>query len=134
MVPASLLERGAPALRFAIVGGANFLFSWVLLWCLTGLLHWPYLLSTAVAFILGTLLGHRGNRSFTFRAGDQAYLPQLARYALAMLTTLALSLLIMWVLVDIAGLNYLVANAFVALGLAAFNFLMSSRWVFRARG
>lgn len=129
----SLVRQGGRAFRFAIVGGVNFLLTWSLLWCFTGLLHWPYLLSTVVAFMLGTLLGHRGNRSFTFRAGDQAYFPQLRRYTLATLSTLGLSLLMMWVLVELCAVHYLIANLCIAAILAGLSFWMNSKWVFGAR-
>jgi putative flippase GtrA len=127
---ASLPRQGGQLLRYLLVGGANFLVSWSMLWCFTALFGWPYLVSTAVAFLATTLFGHRGNRFFTFRATDQSYLPQLLRYAVTMLSVLALSLLLMWVLVEGLGIHYLLANVGVAVILAVLGFWVNSRWVF----
>ena len=125
-----LRQDGGRLLRYLIVGGANFVLSWLLLWGFTELLHWPYLLSTVAAFVLALLFGHRRNRFFTFRATDQSYLPQLKRYAVTMLAALGLSVLLMWVLVDFGGIHYLLANFFVAVIVALLSFWINSRWVF----
>jgi putative flippase GtrA len=125
-----LRQDGGRLLRYLIVGGANFVLSWLLLWGFTALLHWPYLVSTAAAFVVALLFGHRRNRLFTFRATDQSYLPQLKRYAVTMLAALGLSVSLMWVLVDLGGIHYLLANFFVAVITALLSFWINSRWVF----
>jgi putative flippase GtrA len=117
-------------LRFGIVGGSCFLISWSLLWVGTELLALPYLVSTAAAFAAVALFGHGGNRTYTFKAGDQAYLSQLGRYVTLTLISLALSLLLMWLLVEMARVHYLVANVCVAILMAALNFIVSRIWVF----
>jgi len=104
--------------------------SWLLLWCFTGLFHWPYLVSTVAAFLVALLFGHRQNRLFTFRSTGQSYVPQLRRYTVTMLGALGLSVLLMWVLVDLGGIHYLLANFFVAVIVALLSFWINNRWVF----
>ncbi len=128
-----LSGAGGRLARYLLVGGANFLLSWSLLWGFTDIFHWPYLVSTAAAFLVALLFGHRRNRFFTFRATKQAYLPQLRRYAITMLAALALSVLLMWALVDLGGIHYLLANLFVAVLVALLSFWVNSRWVFGAK-
>ncbi len=134
MQSVSFLRRnGGRLLRYLLVGGANFLLSWSLLWFFTEFFHWPYLLSTVVAFLAATLFGHRRNRLFTFRATDQSYLPQLRRYAMTMLAAMALSVFLMWALVDLGGIHYLLANFCVAVIVAMLSFWINSRWVFGSK-
>ena len=124
------LQNGGRLLRYLLVGGANFVLSWLLLWCFTEFFHWPYLVSTVAAFLAATLFGHRRNRFFTFRATDQSYLPQLRRYTVTMLAAMALSVLLMWVLVEKGHIHYLIANFLVAVLVALLSFWINSRWVF----
>ncbi len=112
------------------MGGANFLLSWSLLWFLTAVFHWPYLASTVAAFLVATLFGHRRNRLFTFQATDESYLPQLKRYLVTMLGAMLLSVFLMWLLVDLGGIHYLIANFGVAVVLALLSFWVNRRWVF----
>src|SRR5262245_25146969 len=127
-IDSSPRRDGGRLLRYLLVGGANFLLSWSLLWLFTAVLHWPYLVSTVAAFCAALLFGHRRNRFFTFRATDQSYLPQLRRYSATMLAALGISVFLMWVLVDLGGIHYLLANFFVAVIVALLSFWINSRW------
>jgi putative flippase GtrA len=119
--------------RFALVGAACFALNLLVLWTATGVFGVHYLTSAAVSFMAVTYFSFVLNRFFTFRAGGGMG-RQTARYYLVTAASLGLSLLLMYVLVDLAELNYLVANCLAAVLLLFANYAAHSCWTFaRAR-
>jgi putative flippase GtrA len=74
----------------------------------------PYLLSAAVAFLLGTVVNYLLSVLWVFRSSGR--IPtEFVLFTLVGLGGLGLTELILWLLVEIVGLHYLQAKA-VALG------------------
>lgn len=128
--PLPLVPRFA---AFVLVGGVCLALNTVALWLLTAKLGLHYLASTALAFAAITPLGFLLNKVLTFRTRREHAPIELPRYVLAMASSVALNLALMYLLVSVLGMWYLAASMLVALLLVAANFLASDRWSFRVQ-
>jgi putative flippase GtrA len=86
--------------------------------------------SFAVALVTTFLL----NRHFTFGAGDGALARQLGRYALVNVGGFATNLLVLVLLVSVAGVLKLPAEAIAAAVAAPVNFAGNRLWAFAHEG
>ena len=104
--------------RFVLVGGACFLLDYGLLYILTeyGGLH--YLLSAGISF---TVCVFRGANAQTRRAKMLFFGSSIAG--------LGLNQLLMWVLVDIAGIYYMIAKLIAAGIVMVWNYVLKRRAV-----
>jgi putative flippase GtrA len=118
-------------LRFTAVGAANTLLSWSV-YALLASLGVQYLLASSVAFLLGALNSFTLNRRWTFRSRAQR-VPEGLRFAAVQVVGLALDLALMYVLVDLAGVDHLIAQALSFPPASAVTFLLSRQWAFAGR-
>lgn len=114
--------------RFLGVGSLMMVLNMVMLYGMVDLLGWPYLLATTLAFFALNLPGYILNKAFTFKLGRELLGKELTRYYLVMAVSLSLSLILMYLFVEIAGFNYLVASIFVSGMVAFLNFFGHSRY------
>lgn len=126
-------------LKFNLVGGMGIAVQFAALFLLKSILHFNYLTATAIAVEAAVLHNFVWHEQFTWAdrtSSDQAAswrrsLPRLVRFnltngAVSILGNLAL----MKVMVGLAHMNYLLANA-IAIALCSLaNFLVSETWVF----
>ena len=121
----------AKFLRFALVGGACFLLNLVVLYVGTDVLGWHYLFSMCISIGVVTVTGWWLNRRFTFASNDAKLIAEASRYSLGSLATMALALLMMYILVSIFHIHYLLASILLAISMTLLNFLLHSRWSFQ---
>lgn len=88
-----------------------------------------YVLSSVVSFAIVVVFGYLLHSGWTF-SGAQRGGPSFMRYTLMASANLPLSILGMFVFVDLAGLSVPVASPLVTVLLVLFNF-SGSRWALR---
>jgi putative flippase GtrA len=117
--------------RFAIVGGSNTL---VTLLSYAGLLELgtPYLVAAAIGWAAGTLNGYTWNRLWTFETGP-FHLPEFFRYVAAQASGLTVNLLGLLLLVELLGLEKLVAEAISVIPIVLVSYSLNRWWTFRPR-
>jgi putative flippase GtrA len=119
-------------LRFATVGSANTVLSWCLYASLEHVsVH--YLLASALAFTAGAVNSYALNRRWTFRS-RRPTAPEALRFGVVQCAGLSLDIALLYVLVDAAGINHLIAQAFVFPVASAATFVLSRYWAFADRG
>lgn len=110
-------------LTFVAIGSLCLGCNLVVLYVATDLVGLHYVASTVASIALVAPLSWWLNRSFTFgTTGPQA--PEFLRFGLATLLNYALVLASMLILVELAGLPYLVANVVTAVFLTLLNFFV----------
>jgi putative flippase GtrA len=90
-----------------------------------------YVISSFLSFAIVVGFGYLLHSGWTFPSAQRGAMP-FGRYALTMSANLPLSLVGMFVFVDLADLPVGIAAPVVTVLLAAFNFI-GSRWALRAR-
>lgn len=119
-------------LRFATVGAANTVLSWCLYASLERVgVH--YLVASTLAFTAGAVNSYALNRRWTFQSRRRAA-PEALRFGVVQCAGLSLDIALLYVLVDVAGIDHLIAQAFVFPVASATTFVLSRHWAFADRG
>lgn len=90
-----------------------------------------YAASSVVSYVVVVIFGYLLHSGWTF-SGAQRGVGSFARYAIMASANLPLSIVGMFICVDLAGLPVPIASPLVTVLLAVFNYL-SSRWALRQR-
>lgn len=117
--------------RFLLVGGIFCFLGAALLYVFVQLIGMNYLVGYGIAFFILNFFSYLLNKYYAFNYGSAVKWGELTRYYLVMLSSLGVNLALMYLLVDILGINYLVAAVGVAVLLAFFNYVAHLRVSFR---
>ena len=123
----ALLRRHAQFLCFALIGVTNTLIHGGILILLVEGLRLSVTLSHLLAFCCANIFSYLMNSWLTFKA--QLSLSRYARFFLASMLALGLTLLISW-LADRYGLNYLIGFVLIVFLVPFLNFLTMKFWAF----
>ncbi len=117
--------------RFLLSGGVAAGVNVVVLYVLTDWLGWWYLVSAVFSFCAAVMSGFFLQKWWTFRhrLGGRAQV-QFAIYVVWTTTSFFLNLLILYLLVDLAGVYYLLGQIFSSAILAGGSLFIYSRLVF----
>jgi putative flippase GtrA len=115
--------------KYAIVGVLNVAIDFTL-YALLVLIGVPYPLAKTMSLMVATANGYTINRMWTFRAGPYRHIT-LAKYAGVQAGSLAANVTVLALLVEIAGLNAIVAQAIALPFIAVLSFLGQRLWTFR---
>lgn len=116
--------------KFGIVGVSNTLLTFVVYTVLLKVFGVWYLAASAVGFVAGATNGFMWNRRWTFRehVGD-ALTP--VRWAVVQGTGLAINEGLLYVLVDTAGLDKILAQVIATAFVTVSTFFANRAWTFR---
>lgn len=127
-----LRKRFCPGefLRFAAVGFSTAVLGWALLYMLVSILGIHYLVAFPIVFLLMNALAYVKAGSFAFRVG-QRDTAGLIRYYGISLISLATNWVLLALLVEMAGIQYLLAVVGLTALNAPLNFLAHRKFTFR---
>jgi len=121
-------------LKYATVGGSTFAFDLALLWVMTEVFLIPYLLSTALAFLLAVSINYFVSRRYVFKGTNRRmnhgyiyFIIIACGGALAVTGAVAL-------LVTTLALHYLIARVLVACFVGIGNYLFNLHFNFKVVG
>lgn len=118
-------------LRFCLVGGFCALLNLFILYILTTILNWHYILSTIFLMFSVNVLGFYLNKRYTFKTEKKRFWRELWKYQTVMFSSFITILLLMYLLVDVFRIWYIYANIIITVGTTSYNFLMHKNWSFR---
>ncbi len=119
-------------IRFGLVGASGYI---VNLAVFTSAVHgagFGYGVAATMAFIVALANNFFWNRAWTFRAGDGHAGFQAARFVVVSLVAFGFSLVLLFSLVEFAGLQKVPAQALAIIAATPLNFLGNKLWSFRA--
>lgn len=117
--------------RFLVVGASGVVVNTVALYVLYQWAHLPLVVSTGLAVELAIASNFFWNDRWTFRQTGNYSLARFAGFNAVSLVGLLVTAATAWLLVQLAGMNYLVANL-AGIGLAtACNFMANVQWTWR---
>ncbi len=110
--------------RYLFVGGIAFVADSGSLWCFYTLLGLHYLLATAVAFLFGLITNFVLAKAFVFKANTARcnVVAEFISYALIGLLGLALTMLLMYLGVDLLGLPVMVTKCIAVVIVLVWNY------------
>ena len=131
--PTTAAELGR-IVRFATVGVVGVVVNSLLLWVLTDRAAMYYLVSSAIATEVAILCNFALNHTWTFAAqrDGETFARRLLKFNLVSFGGLALTVTMLFVFKQFAGLHYLVANAAAVAFASTWNYVANRRWTWRA--
>jgi putative flippase GtrA len=119
-------------LRFLVIGAFNTAFGFTLFALMLHLAgdHVHYLAVLVVAMVIAVLVAFAAYRTFVFRVRGHV-LRDLGRFSLVYVGVLAANVIALPLLVEVAGLPVLTAQAIVVVGTVVTNFLLHRSFSFR---
>lgn len=118
--------------RFIISGGLAAVINFALLYIFTEYVSIWYLFSSALAFVFAFMASFAMQKYWTFRnAATERIGTQMSQHFSVAIFNLAINLVMMYVLVEYAGLWYMLAAVITNIVIALESFF-ALRWIFRA--
>ena len=123
------------AIRFLLVGGANFVLTFVVFFFLFKVLRVNYLVALSASWAAGMLFSYALNFTWVFRPEERLqFRTRLAKYFLANLVSLLLNMLTLHWLVGLTAYDpFWIQCALIPL-IVVFNFSTAKFWSLRADG
>ena len=126
-----LLIKYKELVLYVVFGGLTTVVSYVSYWIFTDFLHIPYMVSTALSWVLSVTFAYVTNRKWVFESRAHGFVPILTEAAKFFASRIASGM--MFIGVDLLHVNdkivKLVANVFVILA----NYILSKLVVFRKK-
>ncbi len=118
-------------IKYIFVGGIAFIFDFGTLYLLTEYGGFHYLLSAAIAFVIGLNVNYFLAKYLVFRASKiESRHKEYAFVILISLSGLALNQLLIWALTELAQLYYLLSKAAAAIIILVYNFAIRKVFIF----
>lgn len=135
-IPARHLERlrsigDSHLLRFLVVGGVATLINYAVFYMLFRGAGIGDKAASASGFLTGVMVGYVFNKSWTFRHTGATSFALVGKYLLVYFASLVMSLGLLYVLVDLGGMDPRVANVICILFTTCTNFAGTKMVVFR---
>lgn len=135
------LERsrriGSPIVRqfakYGLVGVSNSLIGFAI-YAVAVKLGVQYLLASAAAYAIGSLNGYVLNRRWTFRAGHLSHATSASRYGAVQLSAMAANLGLLYLCVDVFGVEKILGQAIVVVVVFLLTFVANRLWSFAHPG
>jgi putative flippase GtrA len=122
--------HGKIALRYLLVGAANSVIYSCLLWVFLSYSDFAFAISIAFAFIIAMCFQYFANKYFTFGVNSASF-GEAVRYLVAAATNYLVSVLAIWICLDILDVSKLLASLFSAFSAAVAGYFLSFFWVYR---
>ncbi len=116
--------------RFILTGGVNTVFGYLVYAFGIVILNLSYFWAVVLSYVIGVSFSYVMFRAFVFTAGARGW-RSYARFVPTYVFLLALNIIALHVLVDLAGWNKLVAQAVIVPCCAAMSFIINRVFVFK---
>lgn len=125
----SLTHRKTLA-KYALVGTINTAIYSLLLWFFLGVEYFPYPFAIAFAFCLAMVFQYLANKYFTFGIAEKS-LGEVFRYLTGAGINYSLSVLTVWLCLDVIQTSNLLASILSALIAAVVGYFVSFFWIYK---
>jgi dolichol-phosphate mannosyltransferase len=134
----SLMRRSGEMIRFVkfcVVGASGVLVNEGLLWILKEFANLPLLLASAIAIESSIISNFTLNDIFTFSdrrsRGAQSFLMRLLKFNIVSLVGVGINLGLLYLLSEVGGLHYLIANLIGIIIATLWNYFLNSLWTWK---
>lgn len=132
----NLYKKHEEGINYLIFGFLAFVLNYILYYVFESLLHMHYLLATALSWVLTVIFAYWTNHTFVFKSknmGASALLKEFTAFIGARIMTEGLELLLMYLMVDVAGINSHIAKLIGQTIIILTNYFLSKLWIFKEK-
>lgn len=120
-------------IRFGLVGVSNTAVDFIVFYVATTFLGINVYFSQVASYSIATLNSYVLNKNWTFRSKGGDIKKEFIKFLAVNLTSLSLSLVLMWIFHDIMGLQKMVCKVLIACFTILINYFGNRIWVFRKK-
>ena len=119
-------------LKFLIIGSLGYFSSIAMIYLMIDKLHFNYIISWQIAWFLGNLLTFYFNKNYTFQGKKKRFWSEIWRYYLVNSSSLFISLMGVYIMVDYFKIHYFIASIAISAALIFYNFILHKKWSFKS--
>lgn len=116
--------------KFCMVGATNFVIDISIYTALTRLLGIYYIIAAIISASIAITWSFFINKKWTFKDVDRRVRTQYVKFFIANIISLITSLILLYISVDIYGINDLLAKVIITVLVAFLNFTINKLWTF----
>lgn len=133
-----LLQKYREVIVYLIVGVMTTVVSWGAAyagkWVLDTDITWQNTVNNAFSWMVGVLFAYPLNRKWVFKSTNPQLIKEFTGFASSRITTLILDVVIMWLTVNVIGMNYWIAKIFISSVLVTIaNYVFSKLLIFNKK-
>jgi dolichol-phosphate mannosyltransferase len=118
---------------YSVGGAIGFVIDFSLLYVLTEFAGFWYLVSNVISVSVAIITNYSWQRLVTFKSLDNRIARQFIKFVIVSVLAIGFNVALMYLLVDIAGLWYMLAKIFVTVVLWFWNFFGNKYFTFRVK-
>lgn len=131
-----MYKKYEEGINYLIFGFLAFVLNYVLYYLFDEVVDLHYLVATALSWLLTVVFAYWTNRTFVFKSKNQgwkALWEEFISFVGARVATGVLEMVLMYVMVDCAGLNELISKFVCQVIVIAANYFLSKLWIFKEK-
>lgn len=132
----NLYQKHEEGINYLIFGFLAFVVNYVLYLVFESLLHMNYLLATALSWVLTVVFAYWTNHTFVFKSktvSKTGLIREFVSFIGARIATELLELLMMYLLVDMMGMDSRIAKLIGQTVVIVTNYFLSKLWIFKEK-
>ena len=95
---------------------------------------WQNTLNNTISWMVGVLFAYPLNRKWVFKSKNPKILKEFLRFASSRVSTLIMDIVIMWLTVNVIGMNYWIAKIFISSVIVTIaNYVFSKLLIFKKK-
>lgn len=123
-------------INYLIFGFLAFVLNYVLYFVFSSMMHMHYMLATAISWVLTVVFAYWTNRTFVFKSKNkdvQSLWKEFTAFIGARVATEVLELVLMFLMVDVAGINEYFSKLVCQVLVIVANYFLSKLWIFKEK-
>lgn len=131
-----LYKKYEEGINYLIFGFLAFVLNYFLFYVCESLLSMPYMWATATSWLLTVFFAYWTNHTFVFKSknsGATGLIKEFVSFVGSRIATEVLELVIMYLMVDVAGINSYIAKLVAQVAVIVTNYILSKLWIFKEK-
>lgn len=131
-----LYKKHEEGLNYLIFGFLAFVLNFVLYYVFVSMLHMNYLVATVFSWVLTVIFAYWTNHTFVFKSKNMSaasLAKEFASFIGARIATVVLEDALMYLMVDMSGMNLYVAKLIGQFVVIVTNYFLSKLWIFKEK-
>ncbi len=130
----SLYRKNKEIINYLIFGVLTTVVNIVVFALCADVFHIQYLIANVLAWIMSVIFAYVTNRKYVFESKSENIGKEITKFFSSRLSTLALDMIVMWLLVDILTASNLIAKVIANILVIVANYILSKVFVFKEGG
>lgn len=131
-----MYKKHEEGINYLIFGFLAFVLNYILYYLFADIVHMHYMAATALSWLLTVVFAYWTNRTYVFKSRNkdkQSIWKEFVSFIGARVATEALEVVLMYVLVDLAGVNDKISKLVCQTLVILANYVLSKVWIFKGK-